>query len=132
MNGYANAWYINETGDYVIRIEYGPNGLLRLGMAISIVTLLSCCKYLLRCRKTGEGECIRTDTLSPQTSEGGMASKVFPGLALFLIAGVAVMMILNWEGVARTMAVLAYLSLTIGVLIKFAKYLRIKGDAHEH
>jgi len=132
VNGYANAWYINETGDYVIRIEYGPNGLLRLGMAISIVTLLSCCKYLLRCRKTGEGECIRTDTLSPQTSEGGMASKVFPGLALFLIAGVAVMMILNWEGVARTMAVLAYLSLTIGVLIKFAKYLRIKGDAHEH
>lgn len=39
-NGYANAWYINKTGNYNVKIEYAPQKLYYLGFAVSFSTYL--------------------------------------------------------------------------------------------
>jgi hypothetical protein len=39
-NGFANAWYINKTGDFTITLTYWPQNLVNIGFYISIGTLL--------------------------------------------------------------------------------------------
>ncbi len=41
VNGYANGWYIDKTGDYELLVEYAPQRFVYLGVIISILTLLS-------------------------------------------------------------------------------------------
>jgi hypothetical protein len=45
-NGYANCWYVNETGDYTITLEFTPQNLFYAGGVISITTLILCTVYL--------------------------------------------------------------------------------------
>lgn len=45
VNGYANAWYLDETGDQEFIIEYWPQRLFYLGGAISLTTLLFLSMY---------------------------------------------------------------------------------------
>ena len=45
-NGYANGWFINETGAYTITLEFWPQNLFYTGAAISIVTLILCTFYV--------------------------------------------------------------------------------------
>ncbi|GFP32808.1 hypothetical protein HKBW3S42_01116, partial [Candidatus Hakubella thermalkaliphila] len=51
VNGYANAWYIRpedagERKDYEVIIEYWPQKLFYIGLAVSGATLLACLAYL--------------------------------------------------------------------------------------
>lgn len=46
-NGYANAWYLNRTGNYKMVLEYGPQGLFETGVAVSLITCAACVAYLL-------------------------------------------------------------------------------------
>jgi hypothetical protein len=46
VNGYANAWYINETGTFTITLEFWPQNLFYTGLAISIATLILCTIYI--------------------------------------------------------------------------------------
>lgn len=43
INGYANAWFIKQKGDYNIIVEYYPQRFFYVGIAISIATL---CSYM--------------------------------------------------------------------------------------
>ena len=45
-NGYANGWYVNQTGTYTITLEFSPQKLFYIGSAISIATLAICTIYL--------------------------------------------------------------------------------------
>jgi len=47
-NGFANGWYINKTGTYVIVLEFQPQRLFYMGSAISLTTLIVCMVYLGR------------------------------------------------------------------------------------
>lgn len=44
INGYANAWLIEQKGDYNIVVEYYPQRFFYIGMAVSIATL---CLYMV-------------------------------------------------------------------------------------
>lgn len=41
INGYANAWFINRSGDYNIMLEFGPENYFRTGGIISIAAFIS-------------------------------------------------------------------------------------------
>ncbi len=45
-NGYANGWYLNKTGSYVIKLEFQPQKLFFLGSAASITALILCIVYV--------------------------------------------------------------------------------------
>ena len=45
-NGFANSWYINKTGSYVITLEFWPQKLFYLGATISITTFIICVLYI--------------------------------------------------------------------------------------
>ncbi len=47
INGYANAWFIDKTGDFELTLEFWPNRLLIIGLAISTVTVTCGLLYLL-------------------------------------------------------------------------------------
>ena len=47
VNGYANGWYVPETGQYRIVLEFWPQRLFEIGMVISSVTFLACVCYLV-------------------------------------------------------------------------------------
>ena len=40
VNGYANGYYIDQTGDHEIRLYYWPQILFNVGGAISLITIL--------------------------------------------------------------------------------------------
>ena len=46
VNGYANGWYIEETGEHDIVVEFFPQTILHLSVAVSALFLLAIC-YLL-------------------------------------------------------------------------------------
>lgn len=46
VNGYANAWYINKTGTFTVTLEFWPQNLFYMGLAISITTLILCTIYI--------------------------------------------------------------------------------------
>ncbi|MDY6893965.1 MAG: hypothetical protein SVO01_00885 [Thermotogota bacterium] len=48
VNGYANSWYIEETGEYDLTLYFLPQSLFYLGLLISGGTLIGCIGYLLR------------------------------------------------------------------------------------
>ncbi|MDY6893959.1 MAG: hypothetical protein SVO01_00855 [Thermotogota bacterium] len=48
VNGYANSWYIEETGEYDLTLYFLPQSLFYLGLFISGGTLIGCIGYLLR------------------------------------------------------------------------------------
>lgn len=51
VNGYANAWYINKTGTFSVKLEFWPQKLLYISAAVSIASLiLLCVTYLVRDR----------------------------------------------------------------------------------
>ncbi len=50
INGYANAWKIKQPGSYTIHLEYRPQQLIFVGMAISAFTLLIIVFVLLQIR----------------------------------------------------------------------------------
>jgi hypothetical protein len=45
-NGFANGWYINKTGIFVITLEFQPQNLFYAGSAISLTTLVICIVFL--------------------------------------------------------------------------------------
>lgn len=45
-NGYANAWYINKTGSFDITLEFWPQRLFSIGVAISLATLTFSVLYI--------------------------------------------------------------------------------------
>lgn len=47
VNGFANSWYIDETGTYQIVIEYWPQKLFFIGIIIMLLTFISCVGYLI-------------------------------------------------------------------------------------
>lgn len=47
VNGYANAWYLEKTGDQEFTIEYWPQRLFYLGLAVSLLTFLFLSGYSL-------------------------------------------------------------------------------------
>ncbi|MDQ1281002.1 MAG: hypothetical protein QG670_2266 [Thermoproteota archaeon] len=47
-NGYANGWYINRTGTYTVTLEFWPQNLFYIGLAISVTTLILCIFYILK------------------------------------------------------------------------------------
>jgi hypothetical protein len=47
-SGYANAWYINRTGDFDITIYFLPETALQLGTIVSLATVLLCVTLVLR------------------------------------------------------------------------------------
>jgi hypothetical protein len=51
VNGYANAWYINKTGTFSVKLEFWPQNLLYISAAITIASLIVLCvNYLFRNR----------------------------------------------------------------------------------
>lgn len=50
INGYANGWLIEKTGDYQVVIEYRPQKIFFLGCSLSGLTFLSSLVYLMRKR----------------------------------------------------------------------------------
>jgi small nuclear ribonucleoprotein (snRNP)-like protein len=46
VNAYANAWYVSKTGRHTIILEFWPQRLFEVGLAISGLTLLVCLCYL--------------------------------------------------------------------------------------
>ncbi|MDY6864653.1 MAG: hypothetical protein SVY15_01595 [Halobacteriota archaeon] len=48
VNGYANSWYIEETGEYDLTLYFLPQSLFYLGLFISGGTLFGCIGYLVR------------------------------------------------------------------------------------
>ncbi len=47
VNGYANGWYIDKTGDYDITVEYAPQRFVYFGVILSLLTLLSFLSIIL-------------------------------------------------------------------------------------
>jgi len=47
VNGYANGWYLNETGSYDINIEFLTQSVFYLGAGISITAMALCLTYLV-------------------------------------------------------------------------------------
>jgi len=47
FNGFANGWYIEDTGNLDIIIEYKPQRWFYYGTAVSLTTLISCIGYLI-------------------------------------------------------------------------------------
>ena len=47
IDGYANGWWIEQTGNYEVILDYWPQTWLYIGIAISSVTLLLCIGYLV-------------------------------------------------------------------------------------
>jgi hypothetical protein len=47
-NGYANVWYINKLGDYIITLEFWPQRLFYIGVIISLITLSASLIFLLK------------------------------------------------------------------------------------
>jgi hypothetical protein len=50
VNGYANAWYVNETGSFDVIIEFLPQKLVYTGSIITLVTLTFCLVYFAKDR----------------------------------------------------------------------------------
>jgi hypothetical protein len=47
LNGYANGWYIHKDGSYAIDLEYLPQRLVSVGLAISLSTLIGLAAYVI-------------------------------------------------------------------------------------
>jgi hypothetical protein len=47
VNGYANGWYINKTGEYAVDIVYEPQKIFLVGVLISVVLMIMSIIYLL-------------------------------------------------------------------------------------
>jgi len=47
INGYANAWYIKETGEYTLTIYYFPQSIFYIGVLLSTITYISCAAIVL-------------------------------------------------------------------------------------
>jgi uncharacterized membrane protein YfhO len=45
-NGFANAWYIDKAGTHVITLEFLPQRLLSIGLAMSVTTGVVCIVYI--------------------------------------------------------------------------------------
>jgi arabinofuranan 3-O-arabinosyltransferase len=48
INGYANAWLIKQPGSYTIHLEYRPQQLIYIGMAVTGITLIVCFFVLMQ------------------------------------------------------------------------------------
>jgi len=46
VNGFANCWYINKTGEYNITLDYTPQKVYEWGFLISLGALMTCVAYL--------------------------------------------------------------------------------------
>jgi|GEM_PF-6853565 len=46
-NGFANAWYVNQTENFTITLEYVPQRLFNVSLLISILTLASLLMYII-------------------------------------------------------------------------------------
>jgi len=44
--GYANAWYINKTGDFDVTVTYLPQEMLDVGLRVSFLAYLACIFYI--------------------------------------------------------------------------------------
>ncbi len=51
-NGFANGWYINKTGSYTITLEFEPQKLVSLGLAVSIIALIVSMIYIVIHRRS--------------------------------------------------------------------------------
>jgi hypothetical protein len=46
VNGYANSWELDETGDYRLTLYFRPQSMFYLGLIVSALTFLGCIGYL--------------------------------------------------------------------------------------
>jgi hypothetical protein len=46
VNGYANGWYVRRNGSYAIELEYVPQRLVPIGLAVSFSTLIGLTAYI--------------------------------------------------------------------------------------
>lgn len=53
VNGYANGWYINKSGDYSILIEYYPQKVFYAGLLLSGLSVIFSILFLVKRRKNG-------------------------------------------------------------------------------
>jgi hypothetical protein len=59
-NGYANGWYINKTGTYTLTLEFIPQNLFYVGVAVSITTVILCIMYVSKNKlKIAYQKCIK-------------------------------------------------------------------------
>ncbi len=47
VNGYANSWHVDKTGDYDILLEFVPQRLYEGGLLVSLATLVGCGVFLV-------------------------------------------------------------------------------------
>lgn len=47
VNGYANAWYLDKVGNYIITLYFQPQAYMDLGFVVSLLTFLSCVLAIL-------------------------------------------------------------------------------------
>lgn len=52
VNGYANAWYIDKSGEYDIILYFRPQSSVTIGLIISVSSFFACLTYLLMTRST--------------------------------------------------------------------------------
>jgi hypothetical protein len=75
-NGFANAWYIDKTGDFLITIYFSPQSIVSIGMTVSLLTsliLLGCIfstkvPILRRISKFQKLQCPKSKDLVGRTS----------------------------------------------------------------
>ena len=62
VNGYANSWYIEKTGDYDLTLYFLPQSLFYLGVFISGGTLFGCFGYLVWSWRKGDKRTLKFRT----------------------------------------------------------------------
>lgn len=67
INGYANAWLIRQPGSYTIHLEYRPQQLIFVGLAVSAITLLLCVFVLIQIRWVEETRRRALLSVAPRT-----------------------------------------------------------------
>ena len=65
INGFANGWYINKTGDYKVSLYFKPQKIYYFGVGVSFLTITASLGYLglafLKLKKKNEKNNLKTD-----------------------------------------------------------------------
>jgi hypothetical protein len=122
-NGYANAWYVDEIGDYDISLEYTSQRLLERTLVLSGIALIAGILYFMRRRKRSSlnGELGQNVAFDGRIHS---LSKAFLVLFMLLLSIAVESVISNRPDIAEGLAVWAYLSLATGVFLQLGLLLR--------
>lgn len=74
VNAFANAWYLDKPGDYMITLEFVPQRVYVVGLAISFMSLVCLLGFLgIHLLHRLQGERVDVSTMSRRSAEGGVA-----------------------------------------------------------